>query len=208
MNSSKRICNTCGQSINRINLARHIATHETVIIQCQFCPLTFTRKDNYKRHIKLHGMERDAPAEVSNTEHSTEFEIDEEKVKTNLVNFQVHPPNIPPNSSTADFIHPFSCKVMGPRGSGKTSFTVSYIQQIACLTFSKIFIITASPDQPLYVPLRENNQVYFILLDELETVLKSNRGILVILDDMMKETPIATFWKHCIRAEDIRELVL
>ena len=170
------------------SFARHVASHESVV-NCQYCSLTFNRKDSYQRHLKLHGnMERDAPAEVGNPEHQTEFEIDEGKLKTNLQNFQVHPPNIPLNSRTADFIHPFTCKVMGPRGSGKTSFTVSYIQQIACITFPKIYIVTASPDQPLYVPLKESTQIYFITLDELDAVLKSNKDILMVLDDMMKET--------------------
>src|SRR5277367_1624916 len=76
---------------------------------------------------------------------------------------------------------------MGPRGSGKTSFAVCYIQEIACLAFQKIFIVTMSPDQPLYATLKENSQVYFIDLDELDAAVKSNRDILMVLDDVMKE---------------------
>ena len=116
-----------------------------------------------------------------------EFTIDEAKVLESIVNFKVKPPNVPINSRTRNFIHPFTCKVMGPRGSGKTSFTVSYIQQTACLTFQKIFLVTMSPDQPLYATLKENNQVFFISLDELDAVIKSNKDILIVLDDVMKE---------------------
>ena len=92
-----------------------------------------------------------------------------------IVNFQVTPPNIPLNNKTPNFIHPFTCKIMGPRGSGKTSFTVSYIQKIASLTFAKIYVVTASPDQSLYIALKENSQVFFIALEELDAVVKCNR---------------------------------
>ena len=109
-------------------------------------------------------------------------------MKDSIINFHVNPSSTSGNSGTADFVHPFSCKIMGPRGSGKTSFTVSYIQQIAYLTFTKIYIVTASPDQPLYSQLKDNCQILFISFEELQAVIKSSKDILVVLDDMMKET--------------------
>jgi len=76
---------------------------------------------------------------------------------------------------------------MGPRGSGNTSFAVSYIQQVAYHTFSKIYIVTTFPDQFLYNQLKENSHIFFITFDEVESVLKSSIDILVVMDDMMKE---------------------
>jgi len=181
MNSVKKVCNICSKSVENSHFARHQASHD-VLIPCDQCSIMFNRKDSYKRHLRLHGendVESDSPLE---------YEVDEEKVKDSIINFHVNPPNISPNSRTANFVHPFTCKIMGPRGSGKTSFTVSYIRQVACLTFPKIYIVTASPDQPLYIPLKENKQIIFITLDELEIILKSSKDILVVLDDVMKET--------------------
>jgi len=187
MNSVKKLCNSCGKSIATSQIARHQASHE-VNFQCVYCSMSFNRKDSYKRHLNLHGNKYSETIVEPNLLPMVKFTIDDKKVIDNLVNFQVVPPNIPLNNKTPDFIHPFTCKVMGPRGSGKTSFTVSYIEQIASLTFGKIFIVTGSPDQPLYIKLKENSQIFFIALDELDSVIKSNRDILIVLDDVMKET--------------------
>ena len=137
MNSFKKLCSSCGKSIATGNIARHQAAHDAVIIQCQHCCLRFTRKDNYKRHLNAAHANVQADAfELPNALQKIEFTIDDEKVIDSIVNFKVTPPNVPLNK-TPDFIHPFTCKVMGPRGSGKTSFAISYIQQTACLTFQK-----------------------------------------------------------------------
>ena len=188
MNSIKKVCSNCNKYVDKSNFARHQASRNNVIISCNQCSMKFNRKDSYKRHLSLHGNIQNDANEESNVLPSLEFTIDDKKVIENLVNFQVKLPNIPFNNKTPDFKHPFTCKVIGPRGSGKTSFTVSYIQQIACLTFAKIYIVTASPDQPLNTKLKEKSQVYFIALDELDSVVKSNRDILIVLDDMMRET--------------------
>src|SRR5277367_5337477 len=185
MNSIKKLCNSCGKSIATGHIARHQSSHQAWF-QCEHCPMSFNRKDSYKRHLNLHGnIVADASVEP-NLVQPLEFSIDDKKVRENLVNFQVIPPNSSLNNKTPNFIHPFTCKVMGPRGSGKTSFTVSYIQQIASFTFAKIYVVTASPDQPLYLTLKENIQVFFIDLDELDAVIKANRDILIVLDDVMK----------------------
>ena len=115
------------------------------------------------------------------------FTADEKRLKRNLMTFKVDAPPITNKSKSAEFMHPFSCKVMGPRGSGKTSFTVSYIQKVACFRFSKIFIVTASPNQPLYKSLKENKQIFFVNLKELERIVEDETDVLVVLDDMMKE---------------------
>ena len=160
-------------------------------MQCQYCSVTFTRKDNYKRHLKVHGDKCNADSDILHdilpSENHVEFEVDNVMLNERLVNFKVVSPDISSNNQSPNFIHPFTCKVMGPRGSGKTSFTVAYLQQIASVSFKKIFIVTTSPDQLLYIPLKENRQVFFIDVNELEHVVKSHRDILVVLDDVMKE---------------------
>ena len=78
-----------------------------------------------------------------------EFVIDQEKLTAGLVGFSVDELDGSAMNKTPDFIHPFTCKVIGPRGSGKTSFMVSYLKKIACLTFPKMFIVSASNDQDL-----------------------------------------------------------
>src|SRR5438552_1281148 len=153
MYSSKSVFYFCNQSVTNAHFAIHVALHNS-IIQCEYCPIMFNRKDSYKRHLKLHG---DRKADKESDALAT-LVVDNEKVKDSIINFHVQPPNMSANSRTADFVHPFSCKIMGPRGSGKTSFTVSYIKQVACLTFAKIYIVTASPDQPLYTQLKESCQ--------------------------------------------------
>ena len=120
-------------------------------------------------------------------EESEPFVIKYEQLRENAVNFTVEIPEFPKNEDATYFIHPFSCKIIGPRGSGKTSFTVSYIQKIASLMFSKIFILTASQEQPLYDLLKNSEQIIFITLDELDAVAKSQRDVLLVLDDMMQE---------------------
>ena len=124
---------------------------------------------------------------VPNVVNQELFVVNEEQLKSNLQSFIVDVPNLNVNIKTAELIHPFSCKVMGPRGSGKTSFTVSYIRKIACLRFARIYIATASPEQPLYTSLKENPQIFFISLDELAAVVKHEKDVLIILDDLMKE---------------------
>src|SRR5438552_1811104 len=161
MNSVKSFCDICNQSVTKPNFARHVVSHNSVI-QCEYCPIIFNRKDNYKRLLKLHGDRK--PDDIGSGAPAT-LEVDDAKVKDSIINFHVDPPSKSVNSRTADFVHPFSCKIMGPRGSGKTSFTVSYIQQVASLTFAKIYIVTASADQPLYSQLKDNCQILFISLD-------------------------------------------
>ena len=117
---------------------------------------------------------------------SESFTIKHDLLRLNAANFTVHLPQFANDEDSPHFIHPFSCKIIGPRGSGKTSFTVSYIQKTACLMFPKIFIGTASQEQPLYQLLKDNDQIYCITLEELEAAIESHKDILIILDDIMQ----------------------
>jgi Poxvirus A32 protein/C2H2 type zinc-finger (2 copies) len=136
--------------------------------------------------MKVHPITQIDDSEVQ-IEEAEPFVIKYEQLRENAVNFTVEIPEFPKNEDATYFIHPFSCKIIGPRGSGKTSFTVSYIQKIASLMFSKIFILTASQEQPLYDLLKNSEQIIFITLDELDAVAKSQRDVLLVLDDMMQE---------------------
>jgi hypothetical protein len=44
-----------------------------------------------------------------------------------------------------------------------------------------------SPDQDLYVPLKEIDKIFFITIDELEAVVESSKHSLIVLDDIMQE---------------------
>ena len=182
------------------------------------------------RHLKVHSIFTDdyqyanslpldaQPVRISNPEpqqlnvHPSRtlpypFTINEKQIKYNLLNFKVDAP-IAIEIQSAEFMHPFSCKVLGPRGSGKTSFTVSYIQKVACFRFPKIFIVTASPNQPLYEPLKENPQNFFITLEELGSIVENEIDVLIVLDDMMKEACHNGALECCSQTVGMRLLVL
>src|SRR5271156_104836 len=127
------------------------------------------------------------PFEAPDLSAEGSFVTDEKLLKSNLQTFTVEAINVKNNIKTAEFQHPFSCKVMGPRGSGKTLFTVSYINKIACLRFPRIYIATSSPEQLLYDTLKDNCQIFFVTLEELPTVVKREKDVLIVLDDLMKE---------------------
>ncbi len=188
MSSSRRICTVCDQSVDISNYARHVKSH-SITFQCKHCPLVnFKRRDSFLRHLKLHDEHYktdDKPTSNTIIRNIAES-IDEDALKFNIMNFHVSDPGYP-SINAIDFVPPFSCKIVGPRGSGKTSFTVSYIQQVANLKFKKIFIVTMSPDQDLYIPLKEVNKIFFITIDELEAAVESNRHSLIVLDDVMQE---------------------
>ena len=191
MSSSTRECFICRKNVEVKHYSRHLNSHSAEF-QCIHCPsVSFTRKDNYIRHMKRHGLRNTyneyEPSSNSKTADLEPFVIKTEQLKQNAAKFTIDLPNFGNQEDTPFFIHPFTCKIIGPRGSGKTCFTISYIQKIACLMFPKIFIVTASHEQPLYDLLKDNSQVYFISLTELEATIKSHRDILIILDDVMQE---------------------
>ena len=191
---SKRTCSTCEKLVCPASFSRHLRSHSNKF-KCDQCPsLIFNRRDNLIRHLKVHHPLNDddyesssIPQDHSAIVESAPFIIKEEILKENLGNFSISLPQFTTQADTSNFIHPFSCKIVGPRGSGKTSFAISYIEKIACLTFPKIFIVTTSHDQPLYDLLKDNKQVYFITLEELDSAVKSHKESLVVLDDVMQE---------------------
>ena len=192
--SEKLLCKICKQSVPKSSFSRHCKSHNRQL-KCQCCSLSFNRKDNWLRHMKQYHSDTNLDEETDmdttsnssmSSNNSSELIVDEEKLKTSLINFKVKSSDVSPITSP-DFVHPFSCKIIGPRGSGKTSFMVSYITQIACLTFKKIFIISRTPDQPLYGQIKGNTLIEFVELDELEFIVSNNKDILIVFDDVMYE---------------------
>jgi len=204
---SRKNCPECEASVDRTHYARHLKSHK-VQFQCKYCPsASFKRRDSYIRHLKVHpisdsdDVEDHAPivqtakrtmTSQPSSNHPVNilaqpFTANEKQLNRNLLNFKVNTPAFNNKVQSGEFIHPFSCKVLGPRGSGKTSFTVSYIEKVACFRFPKIFIVTTSPNQLLYKSLKENERIFFVSLDEFESIVESESDVLIVLDDVMKE---------------------
>ena len=64
------------------------------------------------------------------TENPSDFVIDQEKLMENLTEFHVDEVKGHAIAKTFEFIHLFFCKIIGPRGSGKTSFMVSTLKKL------------------------------------------------------------------------------
>ena len=177
--TSKKLCDVCYIKVDKHHYSRHLKSHKENL-KCIQCSNEFNRQDNLVRHMKLH-----PPVKTNDCLYSEKITIDEEKIKTSIINFHV---KVPDSSVTTIhcFKHPFTCKVMGPRGSGKTCFMVSYVQQVACLMFSKILIATSTPDQILYQQLKDIKQIQFIEFDNLDKVVEESKDILIVLDDAMQ----------------------
>ena len=180
----KKLCSMCGMCVNSKNISRHLKSHASQL-QCEQCGASFNRYDSLRRH-KNHFHKNCANPTTNDVQHTTDVE-NQEALLTNLINFSVNVPISSEKVVGPDFIQPFSCKILGPRGSGKSSFMVSYVQKIACYTFQKVFIATSTPDQDMYTPLKDIEKVIFVSFEELQTIIQSSSNILVILDDVMQE---------------------
>lgn len=83
-------------------------------------------------------------------------------------------------------IHPFTCLVSGPTGSGKTSLVKELIHQNAILPKPERIVWLFAEDQPLYQNIKN---VEFIqgIPDDLESMFHANRCNLLIIDDLMTQ---------------------
>ena len=81
-------------------------------------------------------------------------------------------------------LHPFTCLISGPTGSGKSSVVKKLIRQSAIEPKPDNIVWLYLEDQPLYKDLKN---VEFIqgIPDDLETMFQANRNNLLILDDLM-----------------------
>lgn len=50
-NSVPEPCNICGKLVN--NKKKHMKSHNPEQHKCPFCPITLTRADNLKRHLRM-----------------------------------------------------------------------------------------------------------------------------------------------------------
>ena len=91
-------------------------------------------------------------------------------------------------TKTIDFIHPFSAKLFGSRGSGKTTFIINYLNQLIennLNQFNEIFFITNSETQDLLNLLK--CEVNFLKFNEIEEIRKYDQKTLFIFDDVMSD---------------------
>jgi GTPase SAR1 family protein len=183
--SQLRTCDVCGKQIDSVHFSRHLQSHEAVMF-CNACDFHCNRRDSLQRHAKKFHSDEVAAA-TSNVVDSARLLTDDELQKE-IISFSVTIPHSSKIIKSANFLRPFSCKVVGPRGSGKTSFVVSYIQQIALKTFHKIVIVSATPHQDSYLQLNGEDKVLFLTIDEMQVFLEEATNVLVVLDDIMQET--------------------
>ena len=91
-------------------------------------------------------------------------------------------------SKIIDFIHPFSAKLFGSRGSGKTTFIINYLNQLIennLNQFNKIFFVTNSETQDLLKLLK--CEINFLKFDEIKEIKTYDKKTLYIFDDVMSD---------------------
>jgi uncharacterized pyridoxamine 5'-phosphate oxidase family protein len=186
-----KTCSVCNKQIKPKNFHRHLQSHRSDFA-CDVCDYVCSRKDNLSRHQKRFHSESSSTYKARlETPDSQPLHplLSPDEIRSKLVSFTVTVPATCTNTDNPDFIHPFSCKVLGPRGSGKTSFVLSYISQVALFTFHKIVIVSnTSATQDCYNQLRTNDRVLFLTAEELSTFLELASDALIVLDDIMQET--------------------
>ena len=135
--NKKKVCTICRKQITASAFARHLASHKA-LFHCQNCSFQCNRKDNYRRHVKMHQSEiitaenNLAGDDIKNSEE-VEHVVDANNKR--LLRFTVDSLTDAQKQISLDFKKPFTCKVLSPRGGGKTTFVVSYIQQVAAMNF-------------------------------------------------------------------------
>lgn len=102
-----------------------------------------------------------------------------------------------------DFIHPFTCKLFGNRGTGKTTWIINYLNNIKDNNkFNEIIFITNSESQDLFKLLKV--RIQFKKPDEFTDIIKYDYPVLYIFDDCMQDLRfnknvmnIYTRGRHC-----------
>lgn len=94
-----------------------------------------------------------------------------------------------------NFAHPFTCKLLGCRGSGKTTFIINYLNTGVLNFYDDIFWISTSDQQELLTLLNDKNKVKFYEpnLEHIENIyqnLSQDIKTLLIFDDCMQESSI------------------
>jgi hypothetical protein len=172
---TNKTCNVCSKNISADHYARHLAGHKKRF-QCNICEFRCSRKDNYHRHLKLHQAQACSKTRIVE-EPITSVTVESNVADNNerLMRFQVEPLTDSNKIKSLDFKKPFTCKVLSPRGGGKTTFVVNYIQQVASMNFTRIYIVTSTPDQETYNVLRGISSITFTLVDSVEKDIKEQQ---------------------------------
>lgn len=94
-----------------------------------------------------------------------------------------------------NFAHPFTCKLLGCRGSGKTTFIINYLNAGVLNLYDDIIWISTSDQQELLTLLNDKNKVRFYepKLEHIESIynnLSQDVKTLLIFDDCMQEGSI------------------
>lgn len=85
-----------------------------------------------------------------------------------------------------DFIHPFTAKLYGTRGSGKTTWIINYLNNIKDSTiFNEVMFITNSESQELFKLLQV--PIKFKKPEEFTKIEKYKQPVLYIFDDCMQD---------------------
>ena len=86
-------------------------------------------------------------------------------------------------------LHPFTCIVSGPSGSGKSSLIKSIIEENVIEPRPNKIVWLYAEDQPLYKSLKNDNRVNFIkgIPDDLESQFDIRDNNVLILDDLMTQ---------------------
>ena len=98
MNTKKKTCPTCAKFVAKACFSKHVISHDWEF-KCYYCSLSFTRKDNLCRHLKIHGDDISQTIQPSDIQPSvilpepskipSVFAIDQEKLMANLTEFHV-----------------------------------------------------------------------------------------------------------------------
>ena len=98
----------------------------------------------------------------------------------------------------------FRMLVSAPSGSGKTSFVYNLLH-IMDGTFDKVFVITASKDEPLYNHLVDKSKGRIIISEGISSIpdmdsFKKDDQTLIIFDDLVNkknQSPIINYFIRC-----------
>jgi len=118
---------------------------------------------------------------------SSEVQLEEiPNIESSLTNFDSK--LLLKTEETRHFVHPFSMKVYGCRGSGKTTWVVNYINDFHHF-WNSFIIVTPSIEQALWKMLKEEamRKVIHVLPNEIDTLVNIKEKSILIFDDCMSE---------------------
>lgn len=141
-------------------------------------------KEDIKEDIKI--LNKDIKEDIKKLNFSIMSKKDYINNKRSFKKFKIYNEIKSEKVDTIDFIHPFSAKLFGCRGSGKTTYIINYLNFLFennLNTFDKIFFVTTSKYQALFKLLKVD--INFIDFDEIEELKDSSQKILYIFDDCM-----------------------